>query len=87
MRKYFFILSFIIFQIILPSNAQNPPCNITVCSVGCCDNSGNCVQDVSACQLIKNYDFTYLINTLITLASFIIGSLLFFILTFCETII
>lgn len=54
-------------------SGQSTTCDLTTCPHGCCTSDQRCTTDISACQLNKNYDFDYLINTLIALAAFIIG--------------
>ena len=76
MKKIHFLL-FIFLSI------QNIPkfscqCTVDSCYGGCCANN-ICLNttDISMCQFDKNYNFDFLINTLIALASFIVGWIIY----------
>lgn len=73
MKKFFVFLFILNFSQITQIYGQSTTCDLTTCQEGCCTSDNRCTTDISACQLNKNYDFDYLIYTLIALAAFIIG--------------
>lgn len=74
--KLFFIF---LFLTILTKNGfgqlVNAVCDQSTCPTGCCKNDNTCTTDISACRLVKNYDFKNLENPLIALFAFIVGIL------------
>lgn len=65
-----FLFLLLYFPRLIPAECVAEQCS------GCC-SGGNCINttDISRCHLDKNYNFDFLINTLLALASFIIGLL------------
>lgn len=68
--KFIFFLIFLVFLSL--STCQE--CNPQDCQSKCCI-AGVCEADDLRCQFVPNYEFNYLINTLIALVSFIIGEI------------